>query len=559
MSFMPVYLGLNGMSIEVTEFYYNHLLQSNICNRLISLCVSDRLAIDNGLWLSSHLSRFINLRHLSLFDIKRSYFELILNSLSPINSLKMFSIHFSTNDRATDTFIGVPEGAYYERIFHLFPLLRVCHLFFHRYILYTVDSQFVLPADRPFMLIKSSLSNLQSLAVRCSPRYLSYLFDYLPQLEELRYKRTDPWLPETHPQRHDDNNRAIPINKHQASNLRRLKLNWNGRINTVDSINKLFERDVLFSLTNLKLWARMAGSHVLHHLLSMLSSQCLYSFDVKWFVESVVSLSDTSNILSDTFQQLKGPVSIELQLTLEENYYYVRAVTVPRMDKHICVYSYLDNAVHSGSRWPYKRRIFNSQFLRCNEIIMSENDDKVNGEFLCLSPSIVFWNKITSVNIPLPLNSTYLHFLFSQTTNLRTLELHYKSYGPANFVFEDETLIDFLTDVCLCNMLVSHGLRQLNIFTAWKQPNLINIAYLIVERLPHLQVIELRGIDDELIEMSHILINGLKKLNYFTFRGLLGHGKRHEKEFRNLENSNTRYFRTEVPNTIDADIFIVWL
>ena len=82
MSFMPVYLGHNGMSIEVTEFYYRHLSQPNICNHLISLCVSDRLAIDNGLWLSSHVSTFINLRLLSLFDINRSYFELILNSLS---------------------------------------------------------------------------------------------------------------------------------------------------------------------------------------------------------------------------------------------------------------------------------------------------------------------------------------------------------------------------------------------------------------------------------------------------------------------------------------------
>jgi hypothetical protein len=197
--------------------------------------------------------------------------------------------------------------------------------------------------------------------------------------------------------------------------------------------------------------------------------------------------------------------------------------------------------------------------LRCNEIILRENYDEVNGEFLSLSPSIVSWHQITSLNIPLPLNSTYLHFLFSQTTNLCTLELHYKSYVLANFDFEDETLIDFLTDVSLCNMLMSHGLRQLNLFTAWQQPNLINLAYLIVERLPHLKVIELRGIDDGLIEMAHILINGLEKLNFLSFRGLLGHGKRHEKEWRNLQNSNTRSFRTEVPNTVDADTFIVWL
>jgi hypothetical protein len=44
MPFMPVYLGFNGMSIALTEFYYRHLLQPNICNHLISLCVSDTLA-----------------------------------------------------------------------------------------------------------------------------------------------------------------------------------------------------------------------------------------------------------------------------------------------------------------------------------------------------------------------------------------------------------------------------------------------------------------------------------------------------------------------------------
>ncbi|CAF3065226.1 unnamed protein product, partial [Rotaria sp. Silwood2] len=121
MPLTSVYLGLNGMSISMTDFYYRHLSQSNICHRLISLCVSDTLSINNGLWLSSHLSTFINLRYLSLIDIKRSSFELILNSVSPMNSLIIFSVRFATFYRAAYTFIGVPEGAYYERIFHLFP------------------------------------------------------------------------------------------------------------------------------------------------------------------------------------------------------------------------------------------------------------------------------------------------------------------------------------------------------------------------------------------------------------------------------------------------------
>jgi len=116
------------------------------------------------------------------------------------------------------------------------------------------------------------------------------------------------------------------------------------------SVNKLFERDVLFSLTNFTLWASMTGLHVLHNLLSMLSSQCLYSLDVNWCVSSIGPLPETSNILFNTFQQLKGPVPIELELFLESNVCFIRAVTVPRMDKSLCVYSYQYKNTMDGSK-----------------------------------------------------------------------------------------------------------------------------------------------------------------------------------------------------------------
>jgi len=152
-----------------------------------------------------YLITFINLRHLSLIDIKRFSFELILNSLSPINSLIMFSIRFSNECHAAYTYRGVPEGLYYERIFYLFPSLRVCHLRFQRHIHYTPDSQFVLPLDRAFMLIQTSLLHLQSLVIRnCSSNFLSYLFEHLPQLKQLSYGRSAPWLPKEHPLRHDN-------------------------------------------------------------------------------------------------------------------------------------------------------------------------------------------------------------------------------------------------------------------------------------------------------------------------------------------------------------------
>jgi len=200
MPLMPVYLGLNGMSIAVTKFYYTHLSQSNVCNRLISLCVSDTLAIDNGLWLAKHLSTFINLRHLSLIDIKRSSFELILNAFSSNTSLVMFSMHFPTYYRAAYTFEGVPEGAYYERIFHLFPLLCVCHLRFRRGKHETLDSQIVLPLNKAFMPIETRLLNLQSLVLQeCSLAFLKHLLEHHPQLQELSFGLTTPWLPAKHP------------------------------------------------------------------------------------------------------------------------------------------------------------------------------------------------------------------------------------------------------------------------------------------------------------------------------------------------------------------------
>jgi hypothetical protein len=55
-----------------------------------------------------------------------------------------------------------------------------------------------------------------------------------------------------------------------------------------ESIHELFERDVLFSLINFRLLAEVSGLQVLHNLQSMLSSQCLCSFDVGWSVQTVV-------------------------------------------------------------------------------------------------------------------------------------------------------------------------------------------------------------------------------------------------------------------------------
>jgi hypothetical protein len=144
--------------------------------------------------VSASISTFIKLCHLSLNDIRRSSFESILNSSSSINSLIRFSIHFSNEDRAAYTFTGVPEGAFYDRIFHLFPSLRKCHLLFWRDMFPTLDSQFILPVGSTFIPVKNSLRNLQILTIRCAQRFLLHLFEHLPQLVQLNYIQTNPWL-----------------------------------------------------------------------------------------------------------------------------------------------------------------------------------------------------------------------------------------------------------------------------------------------------------------------------------------------------------------------------
>ncbi|CAF2933367.1 unnamed protein product [Rotaria sp. Silwood2] len=204
--FIRVYLGLNGISIAVTEFYKIDLLQQNRYSRLISLCVSHTLTIDDSLWLALDLSTFTNLRHLSLIDIKRSYFELMLNMCSPNTSLVVFGIRYSEFYQAAYTYKGVPERAYYERIFCLFPLLRVCHLRFWRYVYDSQVSRIVLPVNRTFIPIETNLLNLQSLVLReCSPAFLLHLLGYNPQLQELNFNLCTPWLPDTHPLINDYN------------------------------------------------------------------------------------------------------------------------------------------------------------------------------------------------------------------------------------------------------------------------------------------------------------------------------------------------------------------
>jgi hypothetical protein len=125
MALLHANVGLDGMNLSVGRFYHDYLSQDNVSARLVSLCVSQKKSIGSGIWLATHLHKFTMLRHLSLIDIKRNSFELILDELSADIPLVTFTIEFSSFSRAAFTFDGVPEGAYYHRIFRSMPMLRV--------------------------------------------------------------------------------------------------------------------------------------------------------------------------------------------------------------------------------------------------------------------------------------------------------------------------------------------------------------------------------------------------------------------------------------------------
>jgi hypothetical protein len=334
-----------------------------------------------------------------------------------------------------------------------------------------------------------------------------------------------------------------------------------------------------------KLWAEIDNPHFLRNLLSILSSQCSYSFDVFWYVKSTVPLPEISKILSDTCEQLKGLMSMELEISVADlnnicHTCCMSAVTIPRMNKCLFVDSYLDKKMVIGyerksfllynidvlyyfrqNRWSNDTRTSNIQLFQYNEIRMCERYNEINGEFLCSSPPIISWHQITSIDIPQLFNSTLLHRLISQLTNIRKLQVEYLDRGDHEPRLKEETLINILNDGSLCAMLMANGLREFNISVqkAAFTSNSVEIANLIVERLFRLEIMKLDGFSDQLLEMTPILINGLPKLSFFTFVGNLEEGKINEKKLHDLQNSITRPFRTEVPNTLEDNEVLIWL
>lgn len=139
--------------------------------------------------------------------------------------------------------------------------------------------------------------------------------------------------------------RVSCIDKRLLPNVRRLKIT--SEYNTHDNVllDRLFDRDVLFSLTNFTLVGMVTGSDVIRNLLSMLSQECSYKLIVRWTVKTTIPLLDRSVILLDTFRQLKGRVPIELELYLYEGGYFIKAFTLPRSNKSLDASAYLNENI----------------------------------------------------------------------------------------------------------------------------------------------------------------------------------------------------------------------
>jgi hypothetical protein len=124
-----------------------------------------------------------------------------------------------------------------------------------------------------------------------------------------------------------------PIDASFVVNLRRLKIFWYSSTGDLELPTQLFSRDVFFQLTHFTLIAEFLNNEVVRELLSMLSSQCCYSLDLREYREMTPIVwrePIASSIVLNTFRLLKGWKSMELALQVFKNRYNVRAYTLPR-------------------------------------------------------------------------------------------------------------------------------------------------------------------------------------------------------------------------------------
>ncbi|CAF4590445.1 unnamed protein product, partial [Rotaria sp. Silwood2] len=356
--------------------------------------------------------------------------------------------------------------------------------------------------------------------------------------------------------------RVSRIDKRLVPNLRRLKITLNYNSYATELLDQLFYHDVLYSLTNFTLVGMVNGPYIVCKLLSMLCHQCSYRLAVRWIVKTTISFSNTSIILLNTLQQLKGRIPIELELCLYENSYSISVFTLPRIDKSLDAYSYLDkNTICVQSRWSYTVPTLNNRLTYVNNITLDGRRSQIDNEFLCYLPTIISWHQIISLTINDSSDLCQLSLILSKMIHLRSLELHYHFNYNVDDDSNNQNLMKLFNDTSLCNILMSNGLQKLHLYTDWEYPDTTIIASLIVKRLPHLEIIELNCHNSSQVpETLHILMNGLPKLNFIIFHAFLAGEKQLELKMQDLQKHCTRTYRIEdLEPLADITIIHIWL
>jgi hypothetical protein len=128
---------------------------------------------------------------------------------------------------------------------------------------------------------------------------------------------------------------GLPISRRMVSNLCRLSITCRDTSLTFEDLTGLFDLEVLCSLSHLALVGRVSSASVVQQLLSILSVQCSYSFDVYWYDTPNLTRTEASQLLVKTFRQLRSRKPIELTLKLHSDMYKIQLRTLPRRELHI--------------------------------------------------------------------------------------------------------------------------------------------------------------------------------------------------------------------------------
>ena len=128
-----------------------------------------------------------------------------------------------------------------------------------------------------------------------------------------------------------------PINRCMVPHLSHLSINWKTTTMTIKDLTRLFDIEVLSSLSHFSLTGEMANVNDLQQLLSILSAQCSTSFELRIYKGIALVRSDVSRVLLETFRQVKSRTPIELTLELCSDSHMIQVVTLPHKRLHLYI------------------------------------------------------------------------------------------------------------------------------------------------------------------------------------------------------------------------------